>query len=302
MQFIDTHCHLDAAEFGDTQAELVQAAQAAGVGRIVVPSVERANFEAVRGLCERFPACAPAWGIHPMYVDGAREEDLATLRGYLAQPGTVAVGEIGLDFFIENHDRARQEYFLTEQLKLAREFDLPVLLHVRRAQDIVLKHLRRFYGGGTLSTGLRTGPSTLLRTGIVHAFSGSRQQAEEFIGLGFKLGFGGAMTHPRATRLRELAATLPLESIVLETDAPDIPPAFLKQDAPGKCTAPLSPSSLPQAGKRDAASLRENIVNKPEYLPRIAGTLAELRGMPLEEVARVTTENAYSVLPGLGAR
>lgn len=258
MQFIDTHCHLDAAEFGDGQAALVKAAQAAGVTRMVIPAVARANFEAVRGLCERFPACAPAYGIHPMYVDGAQPEDLDALRGYLAQPDTVAVGEIGLDFFIEPHDRARQEHFFVEQLKLAREFDLPVLLHVRRAQDIVLKHLRQ----------------TGVRRGIAHAFSGSRQQADEFIGLGFKLGFGGAMTHSRATRLRELAATLPLDSIVLETDAPDIPPAFLQNGEP----------------------------NKPEYLPRIAQTLAELRGRPLEEIARITTENALAALPRLGAR
>jgi len=259
MQFIDTHCHLDAAEFDGNQAALVQAAQAAGVGRIVAPSVARANFEAVRELCGRFPGCAPAYGIHPMYTDSATPEDLDVLRDY----HPVAIGEIGLDFFIEPHDRARQEYFFAAQLKLAREFDLPVLLHIRRAQDTVLKHLRQFYGGG--------GPSTSLRTGIVHAFSGSRQQAEEFIGIGFKLGFGGAMTHPRATRLRELAATLPLDSIVLETDAPDIPPNFLERGEP----------------------------NKPEYLPRIAQTLAELRGMTLEEIAAATTANALSVLPKL---
>ncbi len=263
--FVDTHCHLDAAEFGDSQAALAQAAQAAGVGRIIVPSVARANFAAVHQLCGRLPVCAPAYGIHPMYADDAQPEDLDALRGYLAQPATVAVGEIGLDLFIEPRDRARQEYFFTEQLKLAREFDLPVLLHIRRAQDDILKLLRRFYGGG---------PSTGFRTGIAHAFSGSRQQADEFIRLGFKLGFGGAMTHPRATRLRGLAAALPPESIVLETDAPDIPPAFLQAGEP----------------------------NKPEYLPRIARTLAELRGVPPEEIARVTTENAMAVLPGLKAR
>lgn len=255
--FVDTHCHLDAAEFGGSQAALVQAAQAAGVGRIVVPSVARASFAAVRDLCEHLPDCAPAYGIHPMFVNEAQLEDLDALRGLLAQPGTVAIGEIGLDFFIEPHDRARQEYFFTEQLKLAREFDLPVLLHIRRAQDVILKHLRQHK----------------VRGGIAHAFNGSRSQAEEFIRLGFRLGFGGAMTHTRATRLRELAATLPLESIVLETDAPDIPPAFLQAGEP----------------------------NRPEYLPRIAQTLAELRGMPLEEIARITTENAKAALPGLGA-
>jgi len=255
--FIDTHCHLDAAEFNGSQAALVEAAQAAGVGRIVVPAVARANFEPVRLLCEQFRSCAPAYGIHPMYTGDALPEDLDALRGYLAQPGTVAIGEIGLDFFIEPHDRARQEYFFVEQLKLAREFDLPVLLHIRRAQDTILKHLRQYRVSG-----------------IAHAFSGSRSQADEFIKLGFRLGFGGAMTHSRATRLRELAATLPLGNIVLETDAPDIPPDFLQRGQP----------------------------NKPEYLPRIAQTLAELRGMTLEEVACITTENALAALPKLKAQ
>ena len=254
MQFIDTHCHLDAAEFGGNQAALVQAAQTAGVGRIVVPAVARANFAAVRQLCERFPNCAPAYGIHPMYVENAQPEDLLALRACLAQPATVAIGEIGLDFFIEHPDPKQQEYFFTEQLKLAREFDLPVLLHIRRAQDTALKLLRQHKVHG-----------------IAHAFSGSRSQADEFIKLGFKLGFGGAMTHSRATRLRELAATLPLGSIVLETDAPDIPPDFLQRGQP----------------------------NKPEYLSRIAQTLAELRGISLQEIARITTENALSALPGL---
>jgi TatD DNase family protein len=252
--FIDTHCHLDAAEFGDTQAELVSAAHAAGVNRIVVPSVARANFGIVHELCERYPGCAPAYGIHPMYTDGAQPVDLLALREYLARPDAVAVGEIGLDFFIDHYDRAQQEYFFVEQLKLAREFDLPVLLHIRRAQDVILKHLRQHKVRG-----------------IAHAFNGSRQQADEFIKLGFKLGFGGAMTHSRATRLRELAATLPLESIVLETDAPDIPPDFLERGQP----------------------------NKPEYIPRIAQTLAELRGMSIEEIAQATTENALEVLPKL---
>jgi TatD DNase family protein len=263
MNFIDTHCHLDAAEFGEQQATLVQSAQMAGVTRIVMPSVERANFAAVRALAGHYPCCAPAYGIHPMYVDTATQQDLDVLRDYLREHQPVAVGEIGLDFYIPNYDVARQEYFFIEQLKLAREFDLPVLLHIRRAQDTVLKNLRKIYGSG--------GPSTTLRTGIAHAFNGSRQQADEFIKLGFKLGFGGAATYSRATRLHELLRTLPAESIVLETDAPDMPPEFLARGEP----------------------------NKPEYLPRIAQILATLRGVPLEEFAQATTQNALHVLPGL---
>jgi TatD DNase family protein len=250
--FIDTHCHLDAAEFGDSQDDLVQAAVAARVARIVVPAVERANFEVVRELCARFPQCVPAYGIHPMYVDRATPDDVDALRDYLGRHRPVAVGEIGLDFFVDNHDRERQEFYFAEQLKLASEFDLPVLLHIRRAQDVILKHLRR----------------SKVRSGIAHAFNGSRQQADEFIKLGFKLGFGGTMTYSRATRLRQLAATLPLECIVLETDAPDIPPSFLEPGRP----------------------------NQPQYLPRIAETLAELRGISIEEVARITTENVLSTL------
>jgi TatD DNase family protein len=255
MSLIDTHCHLDAVEFGNTQSDIVHEAQVAGVSRIVVPSVVGSNFESVRSLCEQYANCSPAFGIHPMYTNTAKPSDLDGLRNFLAQHKPVAVGEIGLDFFIKQYDQDTQEFFFVRQLELAREFDLPVLLHIRHAQDVVLKHLRQHR----------------VRGGIAHAFNGSRQQADEFIKLGFKLGFGGAMTYSRATRLRELAATLPLECIVLETDAPDIPPDFLEKGTP----------------------------NEPKYLPRIAQTLAELRGMALEEIAQATTENALSVLPTL---
>ena len=252
---IDTHCHLDAAEFDGRQDAILRAARAVGVGALVLPAVERANFSAVQALCARHADCAPAYGIHPMYVNRAQDGDLTVLREQLAQPDVAAVGEIGLDFFVDGYDREKQEYWFGAQLELAREFDLPVLLHIRRAQDAVLKHLRRARVAG----------------GIVHAFNGSRQQADEFIRLGFKLGFGGAMTYPRATRLRQLAAELPLASIVLETDAPDIPPAFLARGQ----------------------------ANEPKYLPCIAQVLAELRGISVEEAAQATTENALAVLPNL---
>ena len=253
--FIDTHCHLDAEEFSGTQTDIVRDAQLAGVSCIVVPSVARANFDSVRALCAQFPNCVPAYGIHPMYTDRAMPDDLLVLRDYLQQHRPIAVGEIGMDFFIKHYDQARQEFFFVEQLKLAREFDLPVLLHIRKATDTILKNLRQHKVKG----------------GIAHAFNGSRQQADEFIKLGFKLGFGGAVTYSRATKLRELAATLPLESIVLETDAPDIPPDFLARGLP----------------------------NKPEYLPRIAQTLAALRDISLEDIAQETSANAYSAVPAL---
>ena len=264
MDFIDTHCHLDAAEFGGAHNNIVLSAASAGVRTIVVPAVASANFDAVRQLCEWHHGCVSAYGIHPLYVDQSRPGDLMRLRDCLSNRQAVAVGEVGLDFFIEGYNQTRQEYWFVEQLKLAREFDLPVLLHVRRSQDTVLKHLRRFYA--------HSGPAATLRTGIVHAFNGSRQQADEFIKLGFKLGFGGAMTYPRALRIRGLAATLPLDSIVLETDAPDIPPDFLQRGLP----------------------------NEPQYLPRIAQTLATLRDMTLEDIATASTRNALSVLPLAG--
>jgi TatD DNase family protein len=249
--WIDTHCHLDAAEFAADRDEVAAAARAAGVETIVVPAVEAANFPAVQACCARYAGCVPAYGIHPMYTPQARDEDLQTLRDWLARERPVAVGEIGLDFFVSGLDPDRQRHFFVEQLKLAREFDLPVLLHVRWAVDPILRELRRIRVCG----------------GIAHAFNGSRQQAEQFIELGFKLGFGGAMTWSRASRLRELAATLPLDAIVLETDAPDIPPEFV-----GK-------------GR-----------NAPAFLPQIAETLAGLRGLPLPALAEASTRNARLLL------
>lgn len=251
---VDTHCHLDAAEFDGDRAAVAARAAASGVRCIVVPAVERANFGAVASVCREFAACRPAYGIHPMYVDRAREEDLAVLHETLQREPAVAVGEIGLDCYVEPRDEKSQAWWYASQLQLAREFELPVLLHVRRAVDAVLQGLRRCRVPG----------------GIAHAFNGSRQQADEFIRLGFKLGFGGAMTHPRATKLRELAATLPLESIVLETDAPDIPPEWLGRGR-----------------------------NEPGELMRIAGVLASLRNLTVEAVVDATGQNAIAALPQL---
>ncbi|HJV88279.1 MAG TPA: TatD family hydrolase [Noviherbaspirillum sp.] len=262
--WIDTHCHLDANEFAG-ESDMV-AARAAGrqVSRIVIPTVDRSNFTAVQELARRNANCAYALGIHPMYVPGASEDDLAALREMIRQamddPCFVAVGEIGLDFFIpglgEGPVRERQEFFFSEQLKIARDFELPVLLHIRRAQDTILKYLRRFSVPG----------------GIAHAFNGSRQQADVFIGLGFKLGFGGAMTFSRASRIRALAAELPQEALVLETDAPDIPPTWIQHQR-----------------------------NSPEELPRIGQALADLRGIAAQSIAQITSANARNVLPRLAA-
>lgn len=254
MQFVDTHCHLDAAEYAVDRDAVVLAAREAGVAQIVVPAVGRENFAVVAELDSRYPGCRHALGIHPMFVDRAQEGDIADLDALLARGQAIAVGEIGLDFFVYGYDAERQGWFFAEQLKLAQKHGLPVLLHIRRAQDAVLKQLRRIAVPG----------------GIAHAFNGSRQQADAFIGLGFKLGFGGALTYPRALRIRDHGASLPLDAIVLETDGPDIPPSF----------APRSR-------------------NDPVNLPRIAAELARLRGLPLEALAQATTANATAVLPQL---
>lgn len=262
--WIDTHCHLDASEFaGESDAVAVHASQL-GVSGIVIPAVERGNFDAVRSLAARHGNCAYALGIHPMYVPQASEEDLAALRAAVKQAMQdarfVAIGEIGLDFFIPELSkpplRQKQEFFFEEQLKLARDASLPVLLHIRRAQDVVLKYLRR---AGVVG-------------GIAHAFNGSFQQAENFIQLNFKLGFGGTMTFPRSLQIRRLAAELPAEAIVLETDAPDIPPAWLR-----------------------------NGRNSPEELPRIGAELASLRGMSNDDLAAITSGNARTAMPRLAA-
>ncbi|MGE5623356.1 MAG: TatD family hydrolase [Bacillota bacterium] len=260
--WIDTHCHLDASEFAGQAGEIAGRAAQLGVSRIVIPAIERGNFDIVRLLARQHANCAYALGIHPIFVPQAAEDDLDALRAAVAaamdDPRFVAVGEIGLDFFVpglrDGALREKQEFFYSEQLKIARDFGLPVLLHIRRAQDIILKYLRRI----------------ALPGGIAHAFNGSFQQAEEFIRLGFKLGFGGAMTFTRAQQIRRLAAELPEQALVLETDAPDIPPAWMQRSR-----------------------------NSPEQLPRIGQELAALRGMAPEQIARITSGNAHAVLPRL---
>ena len=265
--WIDSHCHLDAAEFDLDRDAVIARARAAGVTQIVVPAVQRANFDAVRRLAHAH-GFVYALGIHPLYVERALDDDLRHLHGTIAQhrhdPRLVAVGEIGLDHFVPGLDRARQERFYAAQLTLARAFDLPVILHVRKSADILLKHLR----------------ATPVRGGIAHAFNGSAQQAQAFVALGFKLGFGGALTFERALQIRRLAQTLPMDAIVLETDAPDIAPHWLYRTAPQRA-----------AGERSR--------NEPGELPRIAQTLAELRGLTLPALAGMTSANVRAALPGL---
>ena len=255
--WIDTHCHLDAAEFDADRLAVAQAARTVGVSTIVIPAVAVENFDTVRQLAHRVGG-AYALGIHPLFTPHANEADLHVLRAQievgLTDPRFVGIGEIGLDYFVPGLNDVRQRFFYEAQLRLAKEFNLPVICHVRKSQDQVLQGLRRFG----------------VHTGIAHAFNGSQQQAEHYIRQGFKLGFGGAMTFTRALQIRRLAAGLPLESMVLETDAPDISPAWLYKQR-----------------------------NSPDQIPAIAQTLVELRGLPPDQLAICTTANAHAALPRL---
>jgi len=266
--WIDTHCHLDAAEFAPDREAMRAAARAAGVAHCVIPAVARFNWDAVQALAHAW-GDSYALGIHPLCTPEAGEADIEALQAALAQrvgdARLVAVGEIGLDYFVAGLDGPHQERLLRAQLRLARRFDLPVLLHVRKSCDRVLKALRERPVAG----------------GIAHAFNGSLQQAQAFIAMGFKLGFGGALTFERALHLRRLAAELPLDALVLETDAPDIPPQWLYRDRAERA----------QGGPQSR--------NSPAELPRIAQALARLRGMRAQELALATTRNARAARPRL---
>lgn len=275
--WIDTHCHLDASEFAADAPAVRARARERGVVHCVLPAVEVAHFERVRELAHEY-GDSYALGIHPLYVGRAADEDLtrldAALNKHRDDPRLVAVGEIGLDYFVPellaSPLRERQEFFYTEQLKLARKHGLPVILHVRRSADMLLKGLRAVGNGGQWQ-------------GIAHAFNGSVQQAQVFIALGLKLGFGGALSYERANNLRRLAAELPLDALVLETDAPDMPPHWLYRTAEQRANG---------AGQGR---------NEPGELPRIAQVLARLRGGDDETLAVATTRNACDALPRLQA-
>jgi TatD DNase family protein len=277
MQWIDSHCHLDAFESSGDTVRVRAAARANGVLHCVIPAVEAATFDAVR-LLAHHTQDSYCLGIHPLFVPQATEADLATLEAHLERhrddPRLVAVGEIGLDLFvpelIQGPLREKQEYFFRAQLKLARRFALPVVMHVRRSADQVLKHLRAV-------------GATKPWQGIAHAFNGSQVQAQAFTTLGLKLGFGGAVTYERALQLRRLAAALPLDTLVLETDAPDIPPHWL-----------YTTSAQRSAGVAQGR-------NTPGELPRIAAEVAQMRGIPLVELAVAMRANTCAALPKVAA-
>jgi len=253
IEIVDTHCHLDNALFSSDRDSVLQNCHAAGINKIVVPAIARNNWDEVLRLCQQYDALFPALGLHPLFNDQHSDADIDLLDTYLCHHAVVAVGEIGLDYYAKDTDREKQQYFFAEQLKLAEKHQLPVLLHVRKAHTDVLKILKKYKLVG----------------GIAHAYNGSLEQAREYIQLGFKLGFGAVLTYERATKIRRLASELPLDSIVLETDAPDMA-GFLHQ------------------GER----------NSPEYLHETLSVLAEIRGCASHDIGAQTTQNANDVFRG----
>jgi len=251
MKLFDSHCHLDVAQFDADREQVLASARNHGVSGILVPAINAAGWSGLLGLCNREDDLHSALGLHPVFEPEHREQDLDELARLVETEKPVAIGEIGLDFYIPEPNRERQQQLFERQLIIASDAGLPVILHVRKAHDQVLQTLKRLNIEG----------------GIAHAFSGSLEQAKRYIDKGFMLGFGGMLTYERSRKLRYLAATLPLESLVLETDAPD-----------------LSPQS--HRGER----------NSPEYLPECLAALAEVRQLSIEEVADKTTQNALSVL------
>lgn len=250
MSLVDSHCHIDAPEFDPDRAAVIERAQRDGVTRIIAPAVTAASWPKLKLVCETFAQVVPAWGLHPMYLDQHRPQHLTLLRTWLEQERPCAVGECGLDYYVGGLDPLRQHDILLVQMKLAREFDLPLILHARKALDEVMAMLRRVGG---------------LR-GVVHSFSGSRQQAQKLYEAGFLLGIGGPVTYARAQRLRGIVRDLPIEHLLLETDAPDQPDAAIR-------------------GQR----------NEPSRLAEVLRVVAQLRDETPEHVARCTTQNAIAL-------
>lgn len=257
MQLVDSHCHLDASEFDADRLAVVERARAAGVGVQIVPAITAASWPGLRTVCAAQHGLYPAYGLHPMFLDAHRPEHLDALREWIERERPCAVGECGLDFFVDGLDRELQRHYFHGQLVLAREFDLPVIVHARRAMDEVIHTMRRVGG---------------LR-GVIHSFSGSPEQARQLWDMGFLIGLGGPVTYTRANRLRQLAATMPLEYLLLETDAPDQPDSAIR-------------------GQR----------NEPARLPVILETIAQLRQQMATEIARQTSANAQRLfsLPPTG--
>ena len=254
MELFDTHCHLDVAAFQVDREQVLTAARAAGVKHLLVPAIDREGWQHLWNFCETDACLYPAIGLHPVLLNEHKNEDIEALDDFVTRHRPIAIGEIGLDYFVKDLDRGRQQQLLEAQLAVAEKHRLPVVLHVRKAHDPMLQTLKRYRLVG----------------GICHAFNGSLQQASQYLAMGFKLGFGGMLTYPNASKLHALAKELPLESIVLETDAPDMTGAAHRYQR-----------------------------NSPAYLPETCQMLAQLRDITPEQIAEQTTSNACDCL-GLG--
>ncbi len=251
MDITDTHCHLDVAAFDSDRADILVRCQQLGIKHIIVPGIQASGWDRLLQLCQSEKGLYPALGLHPVFLQQHQQSDITLLEKMLAENRVVAVGEIGLDFYIENADREQQIQLFEQQLQLAKEFELPVILHVRKAHDTVLQLLKKNHVKG----------------GFAHAFNGSLQQAQQYIDLGFKLGFGGTLTWPNSKKIHQLATTLPIEAIVLETDAPDMVVASHR-------------------GER----------NSPEYIVEPLQVLSELRELSMQAVADQTSMNASEII------
>ncbi len=251
MYLIDSHCHLDFKQFDQNREQILCHCQQLGIKGIIVPGVTADSWKKLLNICQQSALLRPALGLHPMFMEQHHPKHLIQLSESIFNHHLIAIGEIGLDFYIANHDKNSQIHVFTEQLKIAQQTELPVLLHVRKAHEQTISLLKQYP----------------LTGGIVHAFSGSLQQAKQYQDLGFVLGIGGAITHPRATRLRTMVGQLDLSSIVLETDAPDMPLHLMKQP-----------------------------YNTPENITVILDTLTALRSESKKEIASTTTANCHRVL------
>jgi len=250
MELVDTHCHLDIEVFDADRGQVLERARECGVRRLLVPAVDAKHWDGLLQLCDSDKYLYPALGLHPVFLQAHTSGDIASLESAVEKHRPIAVGEIGLDYFVRELDRAKQQTLFEAQLEIARNANLPAILHVRKAHDQVLSTLRRIP----------------VRGGTVHAFNGSLQQAQRYIDMGFKLGFGGMLTYARSRKIRQLAANLPIDALVLETDAPDM-----------------------------TVSAHQGERNSPEYLPYCLQALAEVRDAEPDELARQTTRNACSV-------
>lgn len=250
LNIVDSHSHLDAPEFDADRAAVVARAQSAGVRAQILPAIDRRSWPGLRSLCAATPGLLPAYGLHPLLLDEHRDAHLVELADWLRDAAPVAVGECGLDFYVETLDPGRQQTVFEAQLDLARQFQLPVIIHARRSVEAVILTLRRFAP----------------LTGVVHSFPGSVEQARELNKLGFRLGVGGPLTYPRARKLREVVVTVPLEQLLVETDAPDQP-------------------LCGHQGQR----------NEPVRCVEVVEMIARLRGLPTEQVAEQLLANTAAL-------